>query len=153
MAAIAEFYNVTIDYLIAPADDTDRAQKAVRQQKKQRSGLKGDKLIITLLAVSVVWILVTVLYANLYLAAGINYWLAFVWSVPASAIILIVFNGIWGRRAFSTVFTSALVWTSLVGLYLQLLEYNMWQLFFVGIPLQIAIVLWSRLGKNQKSNS
>lgn len=63
---------------------------------------------------------------------------------------MIVFNAIWGRRRFSAVLVSVLVWSIITGLYLQTLKYNMWVLYFIGIPLQISVILWSRLGRGKK---
>lgn len=144
IASIANFYSVSVDYLI-----TEHKEGEISPAEQQRK-FDSNKLVITLLSVSAVWIVSTIVYVQLLLWAKINYWQAFVWSVPASCIVMIVFNAIWGRRRFSAVLVSVLVWSIITGLYLQTLKYNMWVLYFIGIPLQISVILWSRLGRGKK---
>ncbi len=145
LAALAAFYGVTVDYLIAEHADNEAvpAEEAGGERK-----LTGNRRIITLLAVAAVWIAVTAVYVALLLA-HLNIWQLFVWAVPASAVVLIVFYALWGRRRFSPVLTSVLVWTLLLSAYLQFLRYNLWMLAIVGVPLQIAVVLWAKLKKRR----
>lgn len=147
LARVAEFYGVTVDYLIC-----EHAEGEQVVPERSESRLKSSRLLITLLAASVVWLVATLLYVVLLICVKINFWNAFVWAVPASCIVLIVFNAIWGRRKFSAVLTSVLVWSLIAGVYLQTLKYNMWALFFIGIPLQISVILWARL-KSRKHNA
>lgn len=146
LARIAEFYNVTVDYLIkehTAEEEQPQPEKPAEINKRVRN----NRIIITLLAVSVVWIISTVIYTQLLIWAKINYWQAFVWSVPASAVVLIVFHAVWSRRGnrFSLVLTSLLVWSLITCIFLECLRYKIWPLYFIGVPLQIAIILWSRL--------
>lgn len=143
IARIAAFYGVTVDYLISEHAAEDEVPESVQTARR----LRGNKLIITMLAVSAVWIISTILYTQLLMWAHINYWMAFVWSVPVSAVVLVVFNAIWGRKRFSTVLISVLLWSILVGLYLELLKYNIWPIFIIGVPIQIAFIIASRLKK------
>lgn len=149
LAGIAAFYGVTVDWLITQHAQ-DEAPPAASQKTERQ--LKGNRLIIALLAVSAVWIISTVIYVQLLIAVHVNYWCAFVWSVPASTVVLIVFNAIWGKHRFSPVLISTLVWTLLAALYLQILVcgYNVWVLFFIGVPLQISVVLSAGLKRKKK---
>ena len=145
LAGIAAFYGVTVDWLIT---EHKNVSPPLSEEKKERH-LRGNKLIITLLAMSAVWIVSTIIYVQLLILADINYWCVFVWSVPASCVVLTVFNAIWGKRRFSAICVSVLVWSLIAGLYLQLLKYNVWTVFFIGIPLQISVILWSRLKRGK----
>lgn len=149
LAGIAAFYGVTVDWLICEHNEDEPPPQADLKEERR---LRGNKLIIALLAVSAVWIVSTIIYVQLLIALRLNYWCAFVWSVPASCVVLIVFNAIWGRRRFSPVFISVFIWSLLAGLYLQLLVcgYNVWVLFFIGIPLQISVVLAAGLKRKKK---
>lgn len=144
LARIAAFYNVTVDYLISEHKDA-AGEAPINPEEKNRKRIRQNHIVITLLATCLVWIVATVIYTPLFIWAHINYWNVFVWAVPVSCIVLIVFNAIWGARRFSVVLTSALVWSFITALYLQLIDYNMWALYFIGAPLQVAIVLWARL--------
>ena len=133
---IAMLYGVTLDYLV-----TDH-KGALPQANSVRT---RNHIIITSLAVLLVWGIAVLLYVNLKIALKIDYWRAFVWATPITAIVLIVFNGIWGRRPWTFVLVSVLVWSILAALYLQFLKYNIWSVFLIGAPAQIAIIVWSRL--------
>ena len=148
LARIAGFYGVTVDYLISEHENEPAPLPSENNDAAKRRVL-NNRIIITLLAASVVWIASTVIYVWLLIWSQFNFWQVFVWSVPASAVVLIVFHAIWSKSGnrFSVVLTSVLVWSLITALFLQFLKYKIWPLYFVGAPLQIAIVLWSRLKK------
>ena len=104
---------------------------------------KISKLSIMLLFVSLVWFIVSVIYVYVDAIFGINAWQIFVWSVPASCLILLPFNKLWGRTVWKFIILSVFIWTTLASFYLQLLEYNLWLIFITGIPVQVALVIWA----------
>ena len=138
---IAMLYGVTLDYLVSDHKDTPPEVQSVR---------KRNRIIITMLSVLLVWGIAVILYVNLKIALKINYWLVFIWACPITSIVLIVFNGIWGKRPWTFVLVSVLVWTFLASLYLQFLKYNIWSVFLIGAPAQIAIIMWSNLRSPRK---
>ena len=72
-----------------------------------------------------------------------RYWLAYVYAVPVCAVVLIVFNSVWGKRALNFFLISVLVWGLLAGIYLGIGDYDKWPIFLIGIPAQVIIVMWS----------
>ena len=42
-------------------------------------------------------------------------------------------------------FASLFVWSLITAFYFQYLEYNIWAVFFVGVPVQIALILGAKL--------
>jgi transcriptional regulator with XRE-family HTH domain len=137
LCALCELYGVSLDQIVRPMDEI------VSVQKKDYN--KRNKLIISLLAISVVWILATTLFVYVNTFAKYNLWTVFLWAVPVSCIVGIVFNSLWGKKKFNYVIISVLVWSLLGCFYIQLLDYNLFPLFFLGIPTQISIILWSGL--------
>ena len=105
-----------------------------------------------LLAVSLVWILATVLFVYGVIFANQNFWTLFVGAVPVTTIVLIVFNGIWGKRKYVFILVSILIWSIITTIYLLFLftpeKYNLWAIYIIGVPLQIATILWSQLKKS-----
>ena len=141
---VAKFFGVTLDYLV-----TEEIEQTKQKYKLPKENL-SNKLIITLLAVLVVWALATVIYVYFMELTDIESpWLVFVYAVPISSIVMIIFNGIWGKRIYTFYIISMLVWSSLVCFYLSLSEYNPWLIFIIGIPAQIAIILWSQLKRKK----
>ncbi len=137
---IADMYNVSIDYMMQ-AHTFDEAKK-----HKPKAKL-NNKLIITLLSCLVVWVCAVIIYVNLTLIVKINYWIIWVWALPITAIVLIVFSSIWGKRWQVLTSVSILVWSLLASCYLQFLKYNIWTIFLLGIPLQLATLLWGKMKK------
>ena len=73
------------------------------------------------------------------------------WALPASLIVLIIFNITWGHFRYLFTILTTFLWSTLISIHLQLLVVvNAWPIYLVGIPLQIGIVLWSFLVKRPK---
>lgn len=143
---IADIFEVTLDDLVRDPDagEYDRIYTAKEN--------KPNKIVITLLAIILVWLIVIVMYVYGSVLADENYWQLFVYAVPVSAVVALVFNCLWGKRSYTFILVSVIIWSTLASLYLSFLEYNPWMIFIVGVPVQIATVLWSQLksGHNKK---
>ncbi len=141
---LANFYGVTLNDLT-----NDGFSLTGKKRPKERDKMLPTKLIITLLAVSAVWLCATVVFVSLKIALGINYGLVFVWAIPVSCIVLLIFNSVWGNRNLLFPILSALIWTTLVSVHIPLSAYNDWiaMIYFIGIPLQIAVILWGCINR------
>lgn len=137
---LADLYEVSLDYLVT--DNNDKSYDKVYTDKKNTP----NKIIITLLATSIVWIVATLLYFYLSIFSEHGkQWVVFIYAVPLSSIVLIVFNGIWGKRAFIFPLVSVLIWSFLTSVYLTFLTKTLWPIFIIGAPLQVAVILWAFL--------
>ena len=143
---IADIFEVTLDDLVRDPDagEYDRIYTAKEN--------KPNKIVITLLAIILVWLIVIVMYVYGSVLADENYWQLFIYAVPVSAVVALVFNCLWGKRSYTFILVSVIIWSTLASLYLSFLEYNPWMIFIVGVPVQIATILWSQLksGHNKK---
>lgn len=140
---LADLYDVSLDYLVT--DVHDDSYDRVYNNKKNNL----NKIIITSLAVSLVWLIATILYVYCAILFNESYWILFITAVPFSSIVLLVFNGIWGKRIFTFYLVSILIWSILLSIYLLFLEHNPWIIFILGAPLQIAVILWAFLVPNK----
>lgn len=142
---LAKFYDVSIDDLLS--EDFQIDKKIVAE--KQRS---YSKLIISLLAVMTVWLIATIIFVAISLLDVANAWMVFIIAVPESAIVSLVFNSIWGNTRFNYLIVSILLWTLLTTIFLSALKYAsvLWVIFLIGVPIQIAIILWSQLKRKKK---
>lgn len=138
---IAKFYNVTLDDLV----NENLSLTDTHEQTSKPKRIFPARLIITLLAVSAVWLLATVLFVCFKITMDINIPIIFLWAVPASCIVLIIFNSIWGRQYLLPIILSVLVWSTLVCFHIQLIQYQVWIIYILGVPLQVAIILWGAL--------
>jgi len=132
---IGEIYGVGVDVLLK-----ENATEVIDKNNKTQ---KINKLATILLIVSIIWCLVSVAYIYSYKIFNYNFWLLFCWAVPVSCLILLPFNDYWGKYIYKFVILSVFVWTTLACIFLQFLKYNLWLIFIVGIPAQIALVIWA----------
>lgn len=133
-----------------PIENIFKEQLPTEKVKKEYKFRMGNKMAITLLSVLLVWLIATVTYVYSRITFNDNLWQVFIWAIPLSCIISIVFNSIWGRKFFNFVLISILIWSTLTSIYLQFIEYNMWLIFIIGIPMQIGVILWSNIHKHHK---
>ncbi len=143
---LAKFYNVSLDDLVSQEEIILEQERP----KSRREKFFPARLCITLLATSAIWLVATVLFVSLKLGMHKNFYTLFLWAVPASCIMLIIFNSIWGRPKWLFVILTVFIWTFITSLYVQLLKFNAWPIYILGIPLQVAVVLSLALTKPSK---
>ena len=143
----AKFYDVSVDDLLSADFKNESAGNAARRQRRY------SKLIISCLAVIAVWIIATVIFSVSLINATPAPWTVFVSAMPVSAVVVLVFNSMWGNTRYNYLIISILLWTLLASIFLGALEYAriLWVIFLIGIPIQISIVLWSLLKKRPSS--
>lgn len=158
LCELAQFFGVTIDDLTKETDNIETTQIKKEENKTKKQKIKTPRMfsthvMITLLSVGAVWFLATILFVVLKLCLNINCYMCFMWAGVASCVVLIVFNAIWGRMRYLFPILSVMLWLLLTSLHIQILlptEINIWPIYFLGIPLQILIILWGALIKKPK---
>ena len=138
LTQLSALYGVPLDTFV-----TENAAHEIEQVQKPKSRL-SLRILTELLAVSIIFLVITVIYVLAAVYAKVNLWTLFTWAVPLSFALLTLFNLRWSYRVCAIVFGSLLNWCFLTALYLQLLQYNIWMLFIIGIPAQAAIILFSQ---------
>ena len=137
---LAKLYGVSMDYIVG--------EKEVKPARAAFGGLtQKRKRIITLLSVLGVWLFATVFYIFFNIFAHANLWTLFCWAVPASFVVSIVFDAVWHKRRFLFLIISAFIWSLLLCFCLQFVNYNIWLILGIGIPLQLAVLLSAWLVK------
>ena len=143
LTQLAELYGVTLDCFVTEGG----AEEKTSEPEIPRTQRVGFRVVMELLAVSLVFLAATVFYVFIATYLQIHLWTCFIWALPFSFLLLTLFNLRWRYRACAVVFGSIFSWTLLAAIYLQLLSYNAWMLFLIGIPAQAAIVLTSQVRK------
>ena len=139
---ICTVYNMPISFLFDENLDLETVQK-------ERNSNNTNKLVISLLAVLCVWTLAVALHVTFTLSLNVSYWQVFIFALPLTFIVAIVFNSLWGKHPWNFVFISCFVWTTLLSFYIVFFKYNIWPVFILGAPLQVSLILWSKLKKNK----
>lgn len=152
LKSIADLFCVSLDWLVEEEHTVSEVNEDELSRAKRRH---NNRVAITAMSVFLVWLVATAVFVILFSVPAITrmHWLAFVYAVPVSAIVWLVFNSVWFsvRRNFPIV--SLLMWSVIAALYinLKLCGIGIWQLFLIGIPGQIIILTWSAIRfKNKK---
>lgn len=138
---LTDFYNISMSDLVSPDFEIQKPGK------KQLSTVQTKQIIIACLFITILWLVIAVIFVYAKLYAKVSLWILFVWGIPLSLIFAIVFNKFWGNSKTSIYLISAFIWTFLMSFYLQFMNYSLWVIFILGIPIQVLIVLWFGLRK------
>ena len=144
LKTIADLFEVPLDYLVR-----DEHEEPPRCPEKLVPNRHHNHAVITTLSILLVWFVATLVYVliDVIVSGVIVHWLTFLYAVPVSMIVWLVFNSIWFNTRRNYLIISLLTWSSLVCAVLTLLVFGIsaWQLLILGIPGQIIIWMWSRL--------
>ena len=144
---LADLFGVTLDCFVTENAARERAKYKLPKQKL------APRVILELLAVTIVFLIATVIYVAYATYAQQYLWTVFIWAVPVSSLLLTFFNVRWRFRVCAIVFGSIFTWTLLTAVYLQMLQYNIWMLFLIGIPVQAAIILGTQMWRSYNKNA
>lgn len=139
---LASFYGVTIDYL---TNDIPLEEKEIITNPTKQTNIKTNRISIVLLSISLVWMLATICFVWIMVFNSVNYYQVFIYAIPLTAIVLILFNKTWGERKYNFYIYTLFLWSLISSIYVGFLQYNLWPLFLLGVPSQILIFLWSRM--------
>lgn len=149
---IAEVLGVSVDDLIsdpnALPEQAGTVQQAMEHVVEKTLKRKADKRIIVQLSSILVWFVALLVYVICSSLDIPNSWLAFFLAIPADAIVILSLRSAWRDFRSNRTLISVLVWGCLLSIYmflLVLLRVNVWRIFLLGIPGQIAIWLWFRM--------
>ena len=141
LSKIADLFQVSLDWLVR--GEVMSAEPAV----KERSRI--NRVMITVMSVILVWLVAALVFMVIHLITGGNVAniLVFIYAVPASLIVWLVFNSIWFRPRMNYLIISLLMWSLLATIHMTILPfgYNVWPIYILGIPGQLIIFVWSRL--------
>ena len=143
---LADHFQVSLDYLVRAEHPNESEIKRAYTKRQHR-----NHFLITVMSGMLVWFVAAFMYAGVDAVAPgelSRAWMTFVYAVPTTAIILLIFNSIWGNGRRNFVIISVLIWTLLACVYLTALVFfsaNLPLMFIIGIPAQIIVGLWSGL--------
>ncbi len=139
---IADLFAVSVDYLLRPDHPKETEIKREYSRRQRR-----NHRLITAMSCVLVWLIATFVFVNIHLIVPEipSQWLCFVCAVPVTAVVLLVFNSIWGNRQHNLIIISILLWSILGRVCLIFRQYNWWPIFVIGIPAQVIVGLWAGL--------
>ena len=152
MMAIAEHLGVTVnDLLVDPnalPEDPGPMEKTMERMVQRTLKRKANKNIILGLSSILVWFVALLIFVVVSSLDIPNSWLAFFYAVPADCIVMLSLRSAWRDFRWNRALISGIMWGALAAIYatlLVLVHVNIWKVFLLGIPGQIAILLWFKL--------
>ena len=152
LVQLSELFEVSVDDLLSDPNalpgNTGSLEKAMSQVSEKALKRKANKNVILALSSTLVWF-IALLFFVVISSFGIPCsWIAFIYAIPINAIVLLSLRSAWRDFRWNRVLISVIVWSTLLALYLSFLlflHFQMWKLFLLGIPGEVAITLWFRL--------
>lgn len=137
---MCDIFNITLNDLTS--------KTSPRQTTKKSS----KHLLITLLSAGLVWLVATTVFVFLLLLTPSTpkIWLCFIYAVPVTAIVMLVFSCLWAKNIWQFLASTLLIWTSLISLCLTI--NNIWYILLIGVPLEILLMLLFFLKKSNIKN-
>jgi transcriptional regulator with XRE-family HTH domain len=156
---LAEQFEISVGELLEDPNqlpgNPGKLEKAMTQVSEKALRRKANKNVILGLSSTLVWfvaLLVFVVISSFDLPYS---WIAFFYAVPINAIVLLSLRSAWHDFRWNRALISIIVWGFLVSIYttfLVFLQFNMWKMFLLGIPGEIATTLWFRLFRPEKDH-
>ena len=132
LAQIAQLYGVTVSNLIGEEEPPKKANPHFH-------------IYVLLLSVALVFVLAAILFTAFTIAAvPFPSWLFFLYAVPVSSIVCIVFTSLWWGILMQTLSITALIWSAGACIYLSIPIPipNLSLIFVVCAAVQVLITLW-----------
>ena len=154
LVALAELFGVSVNDLLAdpnalPANaDPGKLEKAMTQVSEKALKRKANKNVILALSSTLVWFVALLIFVAISSFDIRNSELAFLYAIPVNAIVLLSLRSAWHDFRWNRWLISCIVWGFLIAIYASLktlLHFDMWRMFLLGIPGEIATTLWFRL--------
>ena len=157
---LAELFDITVSDLLAdpnalPGNPTPLEQ-AMTQVSEKALKRKANKNVILALSSTLVWFIALLIFVVISSFDLPYSWVAFLFAIPINAIVLLSLRSAWRDFRWNRWLISAIFWGFLLAIYASLLvflKFNMWKLFLLGIPGEVATTLWFRLFRPSKEES
>lgn len=159
LVQLAELFSVSVNDLLTDPNQlpeetgtvVQKMEKAVEKTLKR----KADKQSILGLSSLLVWFVAMLLFVIISSLGIPKSWMAFIYAIPANAIVLLSLLSAWHDFRWNKALVSIIVWGVLLSLYVSLLLFahiNIWKIFLLGIPGQLAVFFWFRLFRKGDKN-
>ena len=153
LVQLSELFEVTVDDLLRdpneiPADSGGRIEHAMEVAVEKTLKRKANKKVILGLSSLLVWFVALFIYVVVSSMDIPNSWVTFFYAIPADAIVQLSLRSAWKDFRWNKTLISLIVWGTILSVYMTLLVFwgfNVWRLFLLGIPGQIAVLLWFRM--------
>ena len=157
---LAEQFQISVNDLLEDPNqlpgNSGKLEKAMTQVSEKALKRAANKNVIQGLSSTLVWFVALLIFVVISSFDLPYSWVSFFYAVPINAIVLLSLRSAWRDYRWNRVLISVIVWGFLLSIYttfLVFLKFNMWKIFLLGIPGEIAIALWFRLFQPEKEKA
>lgn len=149
---LADIYGITVNDFLVDSDEIVKAEVQDDNKKEKSKMLNRNQVLITLLSISLVWLIAIVAFGVLRFTPLQNYaWWSFIIAIPVSVIVVLVFTSIWCTNLLNSIIVSFLIWSVANTIFIMFSNIpEMWLIFILAIPLQVLDILWFTFRKVRK---
>ena len=153
LVQLAELFRIKVDDLIRdpneiPEHSEGRIEHAMEAAVEKTLKRKANKRVILCLSSLLVWFVALLIFVVVSSLDIPRSWIAFLYAVPADAIVQLSLRSAWRDFRWNKTLISIIMWGGLLSLYASLklfVHVDIWKLFLLGIPGQLAVLLWFRM--------
>lgn len=153
LVQLAELFEITVDDLLRdpdeiPANSGGPIEQAMEAAVEKTLKRKANKRVILWLSSLLVWFVALLIFVIVSSFDIPRSWVAFLYAIPADAIVQLSLRSAWKDFRYNKTIISILMWGGLLSLYVSLklfVHVDFWKLFLLGIPGQLAVLLWFRM--------
>ena len=155
LVEIAELFSVTLDYLVkdehTEADTKPQSEEERKLKEATQRVIVKNRKAITGISIEAVWLLAIMVFVPIaiFLPDSDSKWLCFVYAMPASAIVWLVFNCVWFNKRRNYFIISVLMWSLLAAVHITALFFgaSIHYIYLLGLPGELIIILCSVITK------
>ena len=129
---LSKIFGVSLTYMFERHDD-------VKTPERKKS--LHNELALHMLACCALWVVLTILFVYVEIFYNYVFWQAFVWGLPFTFAMTLRMYKKQKNEKTKLILKTGLNWSLLVSIYLQLLKFNLWLIFIIGIPIQLYIIV------------
>ena len=153
LVQLAELFDTTVDELLRdpdeiPANTGGPIEHAMEIAVEKTLKRKANKRVILGLSSLLVWFVALLVFVVVSSMDIPRSWIAFLYAIPADAIVQLSLRSAWRDFRWNMALISILMWGGLLSLYASLklfVHVDIWKLFLLGVPGQLAVLLWFRM--------
>lgn len=137
LVKLSEIYNININEFL----NQNTPEQEVIISKKY---INKKHFLISILSSGLVFFIATIVFVVLFMIQSTSHfaWLSFIYAIPISSIVLLIFSLMWGNNILNTIFSSLILWGIILSTCFTVHTSEIWILCAVGIIFEFLIIFW-----------
>ncbi len=146
LAELAALFSVTVDYFLHEHGEEEKPAVKKEKNKPMRVAIA----LTSCIAPFIVSLILALIFIQVYDEPS-WLWKLFVFPLPIVTTISLIFTAVWSRKRIQVfLWASAVLWTTLLTLFVLLYSFSSsWLIFVIGAPIELILFFWIGLHKKK----